>query len=84
MDKYYHFTNLATNLDARDQSNHSIHDVNKQLTIIADKNHTEYYCIFLEYKPTSIINISSNNTTIKLLNNEDPADRGEKTTTTMK
>ena len=76
--------NYVTELDAREQPNHPIHDIDEQLVSIAEKNRAEYYRIFPEHKPTATINVSSNNTAIELLNNEDPIDRDEKTTPTMK
>ena len=92
--KYHHFDDLApdglfmihyiTELDARDQKDHLIHDIDKQLAIIAAKNHSEYYKIFLEHRPTSTINITSDTTAVELLNNEDPTDKDDKTIATMK
>jgi len=91
--KYHNFTDLAadgsfmlhyiTELDARDQPNHPIHEIEEQLEIIAEKNKREYYRMYPEHGPTQVININSNGTAVELLNNDDPID-SDKTTATMK
>ena len=86
--KLHYFNDLApdgsfilhyiTELDARDKENHPIYDIDKQLVGIATKNCEEYFKIFPKHKPIPMINVSSNNTAIELLNNDDPIDKDEK------